>query len=84
MMEEYGYMINGQLIRQSNRTEHSKPIVYTKEPSVDEYHATAYEWQEEQDRIIQIWFEIEIEPVEPSDEISDSEALAIIMGGVSE
>ena len=83
-MTEYGYMVNGQLIRQKTQTAQSKPLVYTEEPVVDERHATVYAWEEQQGSIVQVWDTIEIEPEEPPEELDDAEALSILLGGESE
>ena len=82
-MIEYGYMVNGQLIRQRAPDERSKPLVYTEEPTVDDHHATVYAWEEQADSIVQVWETIEIEPEEPPEEIDDAEALAILLGGAT-
>lgn len=80
-MTEYGYMVNGQLIKQKVPTEQSKPLVYTEEPVVDDHHATVYSWEEQSNSIVQVWDTIEVEPEEPPEEIDDSEALGILLGG---
>lgn len=80
-MTEYGYMVNGQLIRQKTPTAQSKPLVYTEEPTVDDHHATVYAWAEQPDSIVQVWDTIEVEPEEPPEELDDSEALDILLGG---
>ena len=80
-MIEYGYMVNGQLIRQKVPDERSKPLVYTEEPTVDDHHATVYAWEEQPDSIVQVWDNIEIEPDEPPDDLTNEEAFEIIFGG---
>lgn len=80
-MIEYGYMVNGQLIRQKAPDGRSKPLVYTEEPTVDKYHATVFAWEEQTDSIVQMWDTIEVEPQEPPEEIDDAEALNILLGG---
>lgn len=80
-MTEYGYMINGQLIRLKAQTENSKPLVYTEEPTEDEHHATVYSWEEQADSIVQVWDTIEVEPEEPPEEVDDAEVMSILFGG---
>lgn len=81
---EYGYMVNGQLIRVKTPTEQSKPLVYTDEPIVDERHSTAFSWADNGNTIEQVWTTYEIDPVELIDDIPDDEALSILLGGDTE
>lgn len=79
----YGFFINNQLIIAKEQTEHTKPLIYTNEPQVEEGHGTVFHWEEEPDQIVQVWEVVEIPPIEPPEEIDDSEALSILTGGES-
>jgi hypothetical protein len=78
---DYGYMERGQLIRVKTETKGRKPLVYTPEPEVDRYHATSYSWAEQDETIDQVWSIHEIDQVDEPIELTDSEALEIILGG---
>lgn len=77
---KYGHMINGQLIIVKNRGEADKPIVYTEPPVVDEHHRAIFAFEDTEDEIIQRWEVIETAD-EPPEEITDTEALSILLGG---
>lgn len=79
-MTEYGYMVNGQLIKVKEQTPQSKPLVYTEEPAVDDHHVTVFSWEEQADSIVQIWDTVEITPDEPPENVDDTEALRIMLG----
>ena len=81
---EYGTMLNNQLIRHKAYHEGDKPIVYTSVPTAGFVCTSA--WEEREDGIYQVWSvtDIPIEPPSPDDELTDSEALGIITGGVED
>lgn len=81
---EYGYMVNEQLIRVKAQTANSKPLVYTDEPFVDKYHATAFSWEDKVDTIEQVWETYEIEPAEEPTDIDNDELINILLGGETE
>ena len=80
---EYGYMFNGQLIREKQQTKHNKPLTYTDEPAHGENQATAYSWEDKGEYIEQVWTVMDVEPVDeyPPDEPTAEEILDIILGG---
>lgn len=61
---EYGYIINGQLMREKQQTKHNKPLTYTDEPSHGENQATAYSWEDKGEYIEQVWTVMDVEPVD--------------------
>lgn len=56
------------------------PITYTDRPEREGYYYTdSYELQN--GAIVQVWTEHEIPPITDDTELSDSEAIAVILGG---
>ena len=82
-MTEYGTMKNGQLIRHKNCKEGDKPIVYTECPESE--FVCQYRWEERENEIVQVWEITDIPKEEDerplSEELTDAEALAILLGG---
>lgn len=73
----YGKTINGVLYVVQEPREGYKPFAYTTAPDApDGYHA-AYFWRETEDRFMQTWEIVK----DSEDELTDDEALAIILGG---
>lgn len=52
-----------------------KPVRYTEPPEVEEGFVAVPGWEETEEEIVQTW------TVEPEGDISDAEALEILMGG---
>jgi hypothetical protein len=61
---EYGYIINGQLIREKQQTERNKPLAYTDEPAHEGNQATAYSWEDKGEYIEQVWTVMDVEPID--------------------
>lgn len=53
-MEEYGIMVNGQLIRLKKWQEGAKVIVYS-EPEIEEGWTYSFHWEEGEIAIVQVW-----------------------------
>ena len=79
---KYGTMINNQLIIHKEHREGDKPLTYTEAPQQDGYIAV-FKWTERTDDIVQEWWLVkdDSEPDPYADELSDSEALEILLGG---
>lgn len=56
------------------------PVIYTDEPETDEDHYAVASWSQESDCIRQTWTIVEIPKPTDEDEISDEEAMRILMG----
>lgn len=54
------------------------PIVKTKVPEHDDKHYATMSWERRETEIVQVW---EIVEIPETDEITDTEALNILMGG---
>lgn len=57
------------------------PLRYIDAPEVDEHHAAVPHWEQVDNEIVQVWGIEEVEPIPETDELSDSEALRIILEG---
>ena len=73
----YGKTIEGVLYVVDEPRDGYKPFVYTEDPEApDGYHA-AYFWRETEDSFMQTWEIV----ADSEDELTDDEALQIILGG---
>ena len=84
-MKQYGILINGQLIVHRSIKAGDKEIVYTDPPEIADDEISWVSYEEQSGKIVQIWHieKSPYEPIEPTD-ISDSEALEILLGGAVE
>lgn len=56
------------------------PVIYTDAPDTDDKHYAESAWTQESDCIRQTWTVIEIPEPTDEDEISDEDAMRILMG----
>lgn len=56
------------------------PVIYTDAPETDDKHYAESSWSQESDCIRQVWTIVEIPEPTDEDEISDEEAMRILMG----
>lgn len=73
----YGKTINGVLYVVDEPRDGYKPFAYADEPDAPEGYHTAYFWNETEDSFEQTWEIVK----DGEDELTDYEALAIILGG---
>ena len=74
----YGKTINGVLYVVDEPQDGYKPFVYTTAPEAPDGYYPAYIWVETEGGFEQTWEIVK----DSEDELTDDEALAIIMGGV--
>jgi hypothetical protein len=85
----FGKIENGIFVRAPFRMSESeairngyKPVVLTPPPSYDDDHDAVEYLEEKEDSIVRHWNIVELPPVQ-DDELTDDEALAIILGGAT-
>lgn len=76
----YGKMIDGVLYVSTNQQEGYKPFEYTERPAVPEGYHAAYFWAEMDETFVQTWEAV----ADYEEDISDAEALEILLGGDGE
>lgn len=75
----YGKTINGVLYVVDELKDGYKPFVYATAPDAPSGYHAAYIWRETEDSFMQTWEIV----ADSEDELTDDEALAIILGGTT-
>ena len=79
----YGHIVNGQLIVVKQKGEDDKPIVYSAPPETGIHEKAVFNYEDNGEQITQVWSIVATQD-EPIDDLSDEEALSILLGGESE